>query len=67
MTKRVFEINVKGKSKSYSFNFDGDPQYLSEWRAQGLDINPVLNIIPKWVVDIGLLNVWIFFQDIFRK
>ena len=67
MTKRVFEIGVRGKTKSYSFNFDGDPKYLDEWRAQGLDINPVLNIIPAWAVDMGLLNIWIFFQDTFRK
>ena len=67
MTNRVFEINVKGTTKNYSFDFDGDPQYLPEWRAQGLDINPVLNIIPRWAVDIGLLRIWCFFQDVFRK
>ena len=65
--KRVFEINVRGKTKSWSFDFDGDPKYLDEWRADGLDINPVLSVIPVWVVDIGLLGIWIFFQDLFRK
>ena len=65
--KRVFGITVKGNNKTWCFDFDGDPKYLDEWRADGLQVDPVVNIIPKWIVDIGLLKIWCFFQDIFRR
>lgn len=55
---------MKGKTKTYSFDVIGDPKYLDEWRAEDIDINELINTIPKWVVDIGMTKPWCFVQDI---
>lgn len=62
--KRPLCVNVRGKDGTvYGFPFDGDPQYLAEWRANGLDIDEVCNTIPVWVVSLGLTWVWCRVQD----
>ncbi len=58
-------ITIKGKHKTWSFNFWGDPKYLDEWRKDGIDVVQIHNTIPVWVVDIGMTRVWCFFQDLF--
>lgn len=63
MANKLMGINVRGKHKSWGFHFYADPQYLEEWRADGLDINLLENVIPAWVVDWGLLRPWCFVQD----
>lgn len=57
-------IEVRGKHKRWSFGFYGDPQYLEEWRADGLEVNVVENTFPLWVADWGLVRPWCFVQDI---
>ena len=64
---KVMMITVRGKRHEWCFEFDGDPKYLDEWREDGLEIDEVLNSVPAWAVDMGLLNVWCFVQDIFRR
>jgi len=54
MTKKLLSITVKGKAKTFSFNFYGDTKYLKEWRDEGLEIDEIENIIPIWVVNTGL-------------
>jgi hypothetical protein len=61
---KKLEIEVRGKEKTWGFMFDGDPKHLAEWRADGLEVNEIFNIIPEWVVDIGMTNPWCFVQDI---
>jgi hypothetical protein len=65
--KRVFSIMVNGRQKKWSFNFDGEEQYWHDWIDDGLEVYMVENSCPVWVHDIGLLPVWFFFQNIFRK
>jgi len=64
--KRVYSIMVIGKAHKWSFLIEEDPQYLQEWLDDGLDISLVVNIIPEWVVNLGLTKVWCFLQDIFQ-
>lgn len=59
-------ITVRGKCHTWSFDTYADPQHLEEWQADGVDIGIIENSIPEWVVDAGLLKVWIFFQDIWN-
>lgn len=62
-----FAITVRGKSGAiYSFPFEGDPKYLDEWREEGFEIDEVLNTIPVWAVNLGLLRPWIAVQDLWR-
>lgn len=66
MAKKLMSVDVRGKDHSWSFNFYGDPKYLDEWLADGLDIKTIENIIPEWIVDMGLTRLWCFFQDLFN-
>lgn len=61
--KRMMVIEVRGKTKLWSFHTKVDPQYLAEWEADGLQIFILENSIPEWVVDLGLLRVWCRAQD----
>ena len=64
--KKLLSVEVKGAEKNWSFDFHGDPKHLEEWREDGLEINEIVNTIPMWVVDMGLMAPWIFFQDLFN-
>lgn len=63
MNKRL-AVTVKGKEKDWCFIFTGDPQYLDEWRADGLEVDEVVNIVPDWVAAIGMTRAWCKMQDI---
>ena len=64
--KKPLQIVVRGKTESFAFTFLGDPKYLGEWRAQGLDIDEVVNNIPAWAVRAGLTRPWIAVQDAWK-
>lgn len=64
--KKLLSIEVKGKTKEWSFSFYGNPKYLDEWRKDGLEINEVINSVPELINDIGLTRLWIFLQDLFN-
>lgn len=65
--EKLLCINLKGKRRSWGFNFYGDPKYLAEWRADGLDITEIVNSVPAWYVDAGLpVRWWCFWQDVFH-
>lgn len=63
MSQRLLSITVRGRERTYSFTFTGDPAHLEEWRADGLDVCEVVNIIPAWVADAGLAQPWCAVQD----
>ncbi len=62
--KKLLEIEVQGKSRKWGFLFEGDPKHLADWRADGLVVDEVLNIIPEWVVSIGMVRQWCVVQDL---
>ena len=64
--KRIFTILVRGKTKEWCFNYVGDTRDYQGWIDDGLDVGRVLNIIPLWVVNLGLTRTWCFLQDIFQ-
>lgn len=66
MAKKLLSINVHGQDRNYWFEFYGDTDYLAGWRADGLVIDEICNVIPEAVVDMGLMRPWIFFQDLFN-
>ena len=39
---KLFSITVNGINKQWSFNFEGDDQFLEEWRDDGLEIDEVI-------------------------
>lgn len=66
MSKKLLSIHVRGKSKGWSFEFMGNPRYIEEWTADGLEVWEAVNTIPTWVVDLGLTRAWCFLQDVFN-
>ena len=64
MAVRKLQITVRGREKQWGFMFDGDTRHLADWRADGLEIDEIINTIPEWVVDIRMLKPWCFMQDI---
>lgn len=59
-------VRVRGKEHEWDFNFYGNPRYIEEWRADGLEVYEIANRIPAWIVDIGLLRPYVFLQDLFN-
>lgn len=63
--KKLYSLSVRGKRKEWSFEVLVDPKYISDWRADGLQIDEIVNVIPQWYVDAGLpVRLWCFVQDI---
>lgn len=56
-------VEVKGREHSWGFLFEGDPAHLDAWRADGLEVYEVCNVIPVWVVRLGLTRVRCRVQD----
>lgn len=65
MNKR-YALNVRGKYHEWSFPIWANPQHVKDWRNDGLDIDEVLNVIPAWVVALGLTDLWVWVEDLLR-
>jgi hypothetical protein len=65
MDKKLMFITVRGNRSVWGFPFYGDPQYLSEWRADGLDVILIENTVPALIAELGLTRLWCFAQDLF--
>ena len=52
--RQNIEVTIRGKQKEWGFVFKGDPKYLEEWRADGLEVAVLLNRIPQWAQRLGL-------------
>ena len=63
---RMF-VTVRGRQHEWSFQFDGNPDHLEEWRADGLEVNEVEYVVPYWVAAIGLAEWWCFAQALVKK
>ncbi len=63
MMRKNIEVTIRGKQKTWGFVFKADPKHLDEWRADGLEVDEVLNIIPQWAQRIGLTRIWCAVQD----
>lgn len=58
-----YQVIVKDRERSWCLYFD-NPDQARDMQADGFDISVVVNSIPEWVVDIGLLRPWCFVQDV---
>jgi len=66
MGKKLMHVEVRGNEKCWGFLFYGDPKYLPEWQADGLNVVLVENLIPVWAANLGLVRPWCFLQDLFN-
>lgn len=36
------------------------------YRACGYEVNEIINTVPAWVMDVGLITPWCFLQNVFN-
>lgn len=64
--KKLHSLVVKGKHETWSFGVFVDPKYLDQWREDGLEIDEIINTVPEYIVDLGLMRFWFFLQDLWN-
>ena len=64
MGQKLMFVEVRGKQRSWSFSFYGDPAHIADWRADGLEVFEIENTIPVGVAGFGLTRAWCFVQDL---
>lgn len=62
--KRLMSVEVRGRERTWGFLFYGDPAHLNDWKADGLEVFEVCNVVPEWVARLGLTRVWCRLQDV---
>lgn len=66
MSRKLMHVTVKGDRSRWGFAFYGDPKYIPDWRADGLEVYEIENTVPAWVVRAGLVRAWCLVQDVFN-
>ena len=59
-------IEVPGKHSMWRVAWQASQEQIDAMREDGIDVGVVENIIPEWVVDLGLLRFWCFWQDVWN-
>jgi len=59
-----YALMIRGRRNEWSFPVWAKPEHVEEWREDGLIVDEVLNVIPQWVVDLGLTRPWCWLQDV---
>ena len=63
--KKLYDIEVHGKYKKWSFPVEAEPSWVEDWRNDGLVVSETVNIIPEWWVNMGFsVRFWCFWQDL---
>lgn len=58
-----YSVQVRGKQHTWEFTVSAKPEHAQDWEDDGLIVSEVVNTIPEWVVDLGLLKLWVAGQD----
>jgi hypothetical protein len=66
VTKKLYSITIRGNEHTWSFDVMVDPRFVEEWRADGIEIDEICNVIPEWIADLGITRLWCFVQDLFH-
>lgn len=53
-------LTVRGKRETWCFPVNGNPEFVTEWRADGLQVDELVNTIFLWAHQFGLTRVWCF-------
>jgi hypothetical protein len=58
----LYEVRIKGKNKTWDFDFWSKDGYLDDWEKDGLEISVITGSSPVWIYNIGLHNVLFWLQ-----
>ncbi|AZQ10150.1 hypothetical protein [Shewanella khirikhana] len=65
MAKKVLcNITIKGHEKTWGFHTYVDPKYLDEWRADGIQIETIVCMVPVSVQRAGFTKLWCVGLDV---
>lgn len=56
-------VFVRGRESEYCLTVDLTPAEVEYMRADGFQVDPVINTIPQWVASLRLTRVWCWLQD----
>ena len=62
--EKLHMVIVRGDAKSWGIETYITEATATDWRADGLDVEEVVNTIPAWVVGAGLTRPWCWLQDL---
>lgn len=63
--KQRYSLVVRGNEHAWTFDVDALHSHVEDWRADGLEVNEIVNTIPEWL-PAALIRSWCFLQDCFR-
>ena len=63
---KQFTITLQGRTKTWTFDFLGDPTDWPSWEADGLTVHLLVNRIPAWVPAWVPTKWWFRVQDVFH-
>ena len=69
MPKKLYCVTVNGKQSTWSIDTYAKPEWVTDWRADGLEVIEPLNVTPSWVPELfGTPGVraWCFLQDLWN-
>ena len=66
MADQTYNLVIEGERKEWNFLVLGDEESVRAWRDDGLAVYEVVNTVPVWIADLGLVRVWCFLQDLFH-
>lgn len=62
--KILHVLVTRGRSRTWGAMVYLTKEDADMWRLDGLDVEEVLNTVPVWVVQWGLVRVWCWVQDL---
>ena len=62
--KKNMSVTIRGKKSTWNVNGFMPDEQIEAMREDGIELSEVINTIPVWVVEIGLLRPWCFLEDI---
>jgi hypothetical protein len=61
---RLYSITIQGKHKTWSHLVWANPEHVTDWREDGIEVDEVLYIVPDLIQSMGLTRPWCFLQRI---
>ena len=63
---KKYAVIVRGNEKEWIFTTFLNPKYINDCLEDGIQIEEVINSVPLWAHQLGLMRIWFFFQDLFN-
>lgn len=64
--KKHYCVTVRGAHSTWGFPITAEPEHVEDWRADGLEVDEIVNSIPEWAQRLGLTHTWFMVQDFWQ-